>query len=417
MNPTNPSNLSSSGLPSQVNVVDEQYLNNALHQFAQQMQHEVQQRIDQAAAASSSSSSSSQSTQKIVVVQKPPLPQHDQWEGTVGMAITDWLESLELHHNYYDRNDSERMTATVALLKGAALKEYSISSKLKPPSNYDELCKLLKDRWSFVETEFFIRKAMVSLVQRGPAMSTHKYTEEFQRLAHRLPNDSQSNFIFNFISGLRPSIRIKVHERSHKTLQDAILHVCRMDATWTAHHSSGSHSSSGSSSFYSRANDSGDAMDITSLQSLGPLTEEDRIACVMALKSDSSDRSSTSTPSVQNNSSNNNINTDSINVLQQQLASLTQQLNAVTFNNRSKGNNNNNNKKKFNKGDRPPIPGLQSIPVNLRKLRESYGYCIKCGTTKFSAGENGHNARTCTNPIDKSTTPIEFRQGKTPNFQ
>jgi hypothetical protein len=244
-------------------------------------------------------------------------------------------------------------------------------------------------------------------------MQTQKYVEEFQRLAHRLSGDTQSALLFHFIQGLRPSLRVKVHERSHSTLQEAILHVCRMDTTWSAHNS-GTGAAAANLGAGKSGNADSDMMDISAIKSLGPLSEEDKAACLAALQSeglmyhDTSPISSTLSPPGAES------NLGALAHLQQQISQLTQQLNSVNLSNRGLSKQ---KKKGQDKEGSSAGSGLGEIPLKLRKLRETYGYCIKCGSTKYSQGENGHNTRTCKNPPDKTTTPLEYRQGKPPSFQ
>jgi hypothetical protein len=387
------------------------------------MQQQVHQQVQQALSSNAASppaaaSSSSLPTQQFTVNFKPPLAPHEAWEGKVGIQINDWLESLEAQHIYYERDDKARIAATIALLKGAALKEYNIAAKSQPPATYTALEKYLRERWSFVETEFYIRKYLSALVEKGPAMATQKYIEEFQRLAHRLPGDSQSSLLYQFIKGLRPSMRVKVHEKNHKSVQEAVLHVCRMDATWFAHNGGGGNSTASSGP---SLGDSTEAMDISLL---GPLSEEDRAACLAALRSEGLAYSETGSvqpggaPSLPRSSSSSSPaeHTAALAKLQQQVATLSHQLSAVSLGNRQ-FNNRSSNQKSGKKSDREGKPSLQEIPAELRQLRRTYGYCMKCGVVKFTKGEDGHNAGNCTHPVDKTTTPVEFRQGKPPNFQ
>jgi len=399
--------MSSSSSTSTVNNPVDPQLHSTLQDFQTHLYTQVQQQLQQFQQQNTQTNSvSSSQPQHIVITQKPPLAPHEPWEGTIGLGINDWLESLESQHVYYERDDLLRINATVALLKGSALKEYNISSKVNPPKTYVDLCKLLRERWNFVETEFFVRKSLNTLIQRGPAMSTSKYSEEFQRLAHRLPSDTSNALLFQYILGLRPSIRVKVHERNHKSFHEAMLQVLKLDATWSAHNTS----SSSSSSSYQRSNDSNDLMDISNLHTDEDMSAADRKAILSAQGLSEND---ITTPSSNIQPSNNN---STVNALQTQINHLTQQLSSINLSGRPPFKKNNFNNKKNGNNNSSHI--LNQIPLNIRKMRELYGLCMKCGVVKYTRGETGHNSSTCTNQIDKTTVPNEFKQGKMPpSFQ
>jgi hypothetical protein len=371
-----------------------------LAQQQQQITHLQQQLLAAAGSSSVSASSAPPSASSLPLsaellarlVPKPPLPPPEQWKGTTGHAVNRWLETLEGQHAYYGRTDAERCATVVALLVDPALSEYRAETKEKgEPSDYAALCARLRARWSFVEEEFHVRKELKVLVARGAALRPAVYAEQFRQLASKLPNESASGLIFQFGEGLRPSLRVKVYEKNHTTLAAALLQVCRNDAVYTAHGVSSS-----SSSAPSRA--SADDMDVGALEHL---PEENRATFLTALQeiNPTSSRASSSLPSF----------------LSEEIASLVQaQLAAASL---AGGSNKpfKGNKNKTQAGQRGLSP-LADIPTALRKLREAYGLCIRCGVERYSAGPEGHNSGTCKRPVDKSTVPPGFT-GKIPSFQ
>lgn len=50
------------------------------------------------------------------------------------------------------------------------------------------------------------------------------------------------------------------------------------------------------------------------------------------------------------------------------------------------------------------------IPEALLDARKAAGLCIKCGVAKYEPGGKGHNARTCTAAVDKTTSTVEGKK-------
>jgi hypothetical protein len=337
----------------------------AQHQQLQELQaHQQQQPIPAAPAV-----------QQVQVRIREQLPPPNKFEGVVGVEILNWLESLEPHHAYYERDDASKVIATVAMLGEVALREYTIATKKDPDirSSYANLCEYLKKRWNFVEAKFIIRRSLDAVIEKGPSLPVQKYVEQFQRFACLLEGSSAEmaeELVFLFIKGLKPVHKTKVHEKSFTSYHEAIKWVCKSDSHYHVHHSPSS------------------AVDMD----LSGVEQEEA-----------------ATTSVPTSSASAGLN--AIAALQHQITSLTEQFNSITFRKSRAGKNDN----------RPGAkPGLQTVrvPNELAQLRKVYGYCMKCGVVKFTKGEQGHNSRTCTKPVDTSTKPAEFLQGKAPpNFQ
>jgi hypothetical protein len=50
------------------------------------------------------------------------------------------------------------------------------------------------------------------------------------------------------------------------------------------------------------------------------------------------------------------------------------------------------------------------VPKELAEARKAAGLCIKCGVQKYEGGAHGHNAVTCKQPADKTTTVAEGKK-------
>lgn len=377
-------------------------------QIIEQQQKEIEEiklLLQQQASLSASSSSSSNLslTPALLAALRPkaPLAPPESWRGSVGHGIARWLDSLEGQHKYYDRTDEEKRATVVALLLDPALSEYRAEVKTAgEPKDYEELCSRLLKRWSFVEESFHVRKQLKALVAKGPAMMPARYVESFRQLSVKLDKDPQEALIFDFIEGLRPTFRQAVHNKAYTNLQDAMTHVCRMDANSAALGLATSHTTSTASS----SNDSD-----VDLSALGYLDPADRAACIAALQSEGLKEFDTSgSPS---NSTSSGIST----YLQQQVATAVQlQLAAAgLIGGSSKPFKKASSSNKGRDTARASSSPLSEIPLPIRKLREAYGVCLRCGVHKFSAGADGHNARTCKAPLDKKTVPT----GPLPNLQ
>jgi hypothetical protein len=58
------------------------------------------------------------------------------------------------------------------------------------------------------------------------------------------------------------------------------------------------------------------------------------------------------------------------------------------------------------------VPGdvRKDVPEALATARRDAGLCIKCGVAKYEGGAHGHNSRTCTAPVNKTTSAAEGRK-------
>ena len=57
-----------------------------------------------------------------------------------------------------------------------------------------------------------------------------------------------------------------------------------------------------------------------------------------------------------------------------------------------------------------PSSITKEVPQELYDARKSAGLCAKCGITKYEPGANGHNARTCKLPVDKTISAVDGRK-------
>lgn len=381
-------------------------------QLIEQQQEEIKEikRLLQQQNSSSLSSTSFSNiplTPEIITSllrQRQPLPPPEPWKGIVGRGIVRWLEVLEGQHKYYGRTDEDKIITVVALLLDPALGEYNAEVKeIGEPKNYAELCDRLRKRWSPIEESFHVRKQLKALVAKGPAMMPPKYAESFRQLASQLEKDPQESLLFDFIEGLRPSFKTAIHNKAYTKLSEAIAHVTRMDATNTAYDINNQTHNTTSSTNSSRDAD-------VDLSALGYLEPADRAACIAALCSEGLKEYDTSGSSSMSTSSSSSV------PLQQQIAALQVQIAAaglIGSNNKPFKKTTSSNKGRATNTRSSSSSPLSEIPIQLRQLRQAYGVCLRCGVHKFSAGENGHNARTCTATVDKKTLP----QGPLPNFQ
>lgn len=403
--------------PNAIAIAEHSNIISAQQQIIEQQQAEIKEikRLLQQQNSSSLPSTSSSNislTPEIITSllrQRQSLPPPEPWKGIVGQGIIRWLEVLEGQHKYYGRTDEDKIITVVALLLDPALGEYHAEVKeIGEPKDYAELCDRLRKRWSPIEESFHVRKQLKSLVAKGPAMVPSKYAESFRQLASQLDKDPQESLLFDFVEGLRPSFKTAIHNKAYTKLSEAIAHVIRMDATNTVHGiNNQSHNTTSPTSSSREAE--------IDLNALGYLDAADRAACIAALNSEGLKEHDTSTSSSSSASTSSNSSVP----LQQQIAAALQvQLaaagligsNAKPF---KKAPSSNKGRTSSNRSS--SASPLSEIPIQLRQLRQAYGVCLRCGVHKFSAGENGHNARTCTATIDKKTLP----EGVTrlPNFQ
>ena len=80
-----------------------------------------------------------------------------------------------MHHSYYVRNtDASRISTTVALLCGTALKAYVQQCKDLggAPTTYADLIDRLGKTWRLVLPFYALHNELTALVKRGPAMQT-----------------------------------------------------------------------------------------------------------------------------------------------------------------------------------------------------------------------------------------------------
>jgi hypothetical protein len=302
------------------------------------------------------------------VIMSTSIPAPDRWSGTVGLAVDDWLELLERWHVFYGRDDQARVSASAALLSGDALKAYNRSAAQNggEPATWDAFKVSLRARWHFVETEYIVRKALRALIARGPSLPASRYAELYQQQVTRLPNSEAPEFqpalLFDFCEGLAPALRQKVYDRQHKTLQAAILQVCRSDATRAALGIPSGASSSGASG---SSGPSDGAMDLSAL-------EDEEIAPPLAAWTGK---------------------------LVAQVNALAHEVAALRLHHGNRGG-------QPKAGDRSRGGGPSKrldIPANIVDARKRLGWCIRCGVTPFKV--NVHHAGKCEKPVDASHMP------------
>jgi hypothetical protein len=357
----------------------------------------AQQHAASIAASSASSAASSSPPQQAhpQVILSTSVPAPERFSGIVGLAVDDWLELLERWHVFYGRNDASRVSASAALLGGDALKSYNREASTNgEPNTWTSFKVVMRKRWHFVETEYIVRKALRALIVRGPAMPPARYAELFQQQVTRLPNSEAPEFqpalLFDFCDGLIPSLRQRVFDKQHKTLQAAILQVCRSDATRAA---LGITSTDSKSSFGSSSS-STDAMDLSSLGSLSP---DDRNVAMAAMRhmysaTNGFDNEVSSTSHI------NNITSGPVapEHFLAQLSSLTKQVAALSqshHGSRPQGKSS---------GGRTKRPAHE-IPDHIAEARKRLGWCIRCGITPFKVGV--HSSRKCDKTIDLTRIP------------
>jgi len=147
----------------------------------------------------------------VTAASRPPLEAHLRFSGTTDtLAFDDWLEQLNVSHAYFDRSDSARQSTTVALLGGNALKAHLEQVKLHgPAASYEELVARLSKTWRLQEPFHALHAKLMTLVSRGPAMTTASFSREYSVLAGRIDDAQMNQFmkVHHFTLGLRPSLR------------------------------------------------------------------------------------------------------------------------------------------------------------------------------------------------------------------
>jgi hypothetical protein len=57
-----------------------------------------------------------------------------------------------------------------------------------------------------------------------------------------------------------------------------------------------------------------------------------------------------------------------------------------------------------------PAPIRADVPQELAEQRKQAGLCVRCGVKKYEGGKNGHNARTCHAPVDRTTSASDGKR-------
>lgn len=179
-------------------------------------------------AASSSVTAPSASASRLPKIAPPP-----KFKGEMGVQAEHWVSALQQQFDYYDREfttETAKVRFGVAYLdQGTALKWYQSLPSPKP-ATWDAFVTALRARFSPVEASMVARVSLGRLRQ-GERNSVGAYTNSFQNLMTQIVDMTVTDQVFHYVTGLLPSLRVRVWEKLPKTLAEAIGYAASYEAT------------------------------------------------------------------------------------------------------------------------------------------------------------------------------------------
>jgi len=243
----------------------------AMQAHMQQQAEHAEQAVQRSAASAASSSAAAAAVVAAASASAPRLPKiapPHRFKGEMGVHADHWIGALEQQFEYYDREfatDAAKVRFGVAYLdQGTALRWYQTLPEPKP-ATWDAFVRALRARFRPVEASMVARVSLGRLRQ-GERNSVSAYTNAFQNLMAQIVEMSVTDQVFHYVSGLLPSLRVRVWEKLPQTLAEAIGYAASYEATVGFAGRAGGFASSpagGAQSFGPSASSSGSApMDI-----------------------------------------------------------------------------------------------------------------------------------------------------------
>ena len=267
------------------------------------MQAHMQQQAEHAIAQQSAVSSLATAAAGSPSIRGPPkIAAPPKFKGEMGMQAENWISALQQQFDYYDKefvSDTVKLRFAVAYLdQGTALKWFQTLPDPKPAS-WGAFVAALRSRFSPVEASMVARVSLGRLRQ-GERNSVSAYTNAYQNLMVQIVDMTVTDQVFHYVTGLLPSLRVRVWEKLPKTLAEAIGYAASYEATIGFAGRAGGFASSASYHRTSGApsassSDAAVPMDINSMESgeeyVGPPQFHDEPPAAAASRSNSSSTS------------------------------------------------------------------------------------------------------------------------------
>lgn len=158
---------------------------------------------------------------------QPRAQELDEYHGTVGAKLDEWLEKLGRICALYSLNDQETLQFACSRLTGAALQWWNVL----PPGDRSGIvdrasfAAALRKRFQPITTERMARDQLHCLRQTG---DVNAYIAEHQRLSALIPKMDDATALHSFEHGLRADIAEKLRIQGVSTLNEAITMAARI---------------------------------------------------------------------------------------------------------------------------------------------------------------------------------------------
>lgn len=384
-----------------------------IHHALQEGEARYQQRFAQFAAASAAPSANADPqaiaaalAAALALTQPIELPTFTAAGTAAGIAAHSWLQRVDL--KFAERAvvaglpslpDGHRIAAASSALAGGASSWYT--SLTTHPTTWAEFKAALLHRFQPASALKVYESQLNHLVSQiskiREKLNTHgleQYTQRFQTLANHIPSDKMLDRtkILKYAEGLPLRLREFICSEEEKVnlackpfeLNTIIDKVLIRSATREV---AGGLASASSSSAPSSSSSSSDAMDISATESCRRnfnISAEEAASYIEPAEGWAEhETSSFTSPGATTTHSSSTAEARLI----QQVNSLQAQLAAMSRRTVS-----------------PPVK--REVPEQLAADRRDAGLCVRCGVVKYEAGGKGHNSRTCTKPVDVTTSAV-----------
>lgn len=200
---------------------------------AHMQQQQADQAMHQSAASAASSSAAAAAVVAAASARLPKIAPPPKFKGEMGMQAEHWISALQQQFDYYDREfatEAAKVRFSVAYLdQGTALKWYQSLPEPKP-ATWSAFVAALRARFSPVEASMVARVSLGRLRQ-GERNSVSAYTNAYQNLMTQIADMTVTDQVFHYVTGLLPSLRVRVWEKLPRTLSEAIGYAASYEAT------------------------------------------------------------------------------------------------------------------------------------------------------------------------------------------
>ena len=191
-----------------------------------------QQLDDQARLIQQMTAASSTSTGSRFAKAQPRAQELDEYHGTAGVKLDEWLEKLGRACALYSLNDQESLQFACSRLTSAALQWWNVLPPGDRAAIKDRatLASAMRRRFQPITTERMARDQLHSLRQTG---DVNVYIAEYQRLSTLIPKMDDATALHSFEHGLRADIAEKLRVHGVSTLHEAITMAARIGGLTT----------------------------------------------------------------------------------------------------------------------------------------------------------------------------------------